>query len=350
MAKSRVREAAATVVAAVLVAMACLVSPVSARACACGAVVADARVNGEVAIITWNGSRQSVDLWMRLNGSTSEAAWIMPTPRGATIELGNGDAFGELAQVTAPRVEVRRSYTPNFSWLTGRRSGDSGGAQAPPVEVVEEQRVGPFRVTTLAGSDPQAVNAWLRKNNFPTRDNLTGVFGDYLKRGWVLQAVKLTPSAEAATFEQALPPLRLGFATTTPTYPMKLSSKATSSQPVRLYLLGTTPLGIKTEAAPSQPLEMIYSGGFDPTEILPRSGLPAESWLTAFEGDLSPGNITGDFAFRSDPSITNYQRTEVVRHDVGADLTRMVVLGVLLLAPVVIIVGVVRWVSRRTEA
>ena len=350
MAKSRVRKAAATVVAAVMVAMISLLSPVSARACACGAVVADAGVNGEVAIITWNGTRETIDLRMSLNGTTPDAAWIMPTPRGATVGLGNAEAFTELAQVTAPRVEVRKSYRPNFSWLGSQRSGDSRFSGPPPFEVVEEQRVGPFRVTTLAGSDPQAVNTWLRQNKFPTRDSLTSVFGDYLKRGWVLQAVKLTPSAEAATFERALPPLRLGFATTTPTYPMKLSSKATSSQPVRLYLLGTTPLGIQNQAAPSQPLEMIYSGGFDPTGILPRSGLPAESWLTAFEGDLSPGNITGDFAFRSDPSITNYQRTEVVRHDVGADLTRMVVLGVLLLAPVVIIVGVVRWVSQRTEA
>lgn len=349
MAKSRVGRAAASVVAAVLVAMISLLSPVSARACACGAVVADAGVNGEVAIITWDGTRETIDLRMSLNGTTPDAAWIMPTPRGATVGLGNAEAFTELAQVTAPRVEVRKSYRPNFSWLGSQRSGDSRFSGPPPFEVVEEQRVGPFRVTTLAGSDPQAVNTWLRQNKFPTRDSLTSVFGDYLKRGWVLQAVKLEPQPGEA-FDHALPALRLGFAATTPIYPMKLSSEATSTQPVRLYLLGTTALGIKTQAAPSQPLELIYSGAFDPTGVLPRSGLPAESWLTAFEGDLSPGNITGDFAFRSDPSITAYQRTHVVHHDVGADLTKMVVLGVLLLAPVVIILGVVRWVSRHTES
>lgn len=60
-----------------------------ARACACGAVITDddSHIRGETALIVDKGSSKELYLVMLLNGTPSEAAWIMPLPTVSDVSL-----------------------------------------------------------------------------------------------------------------------------------------------------------------------------------------------------------------------------------------------------------------------
>ena len=76
------------------------VSP--AWACGCGGYVPDAasqaRVYGENALVRFDGRTEQIHLSMAVNGRSRTAAWIMPVPSAATVELGRESLFAELDQ------------------------------------------------------------------------------------------------------------------------------------------------------------------------------------------------------------------------------------------------------------
>jgi hypothetical protein len=124
-----------------------------AWACGCGAYIPDragATVTDERALIAWDGDTEHILMSFNVTGSSDKAAWVMPVPSAAEVSLGDPEAFGELARLTAPRVEYRDSWWPTFSWLSADEPLDA--AAAPPgagVNVLGRQRIGPFDVTRL---------------------------------------------------------------------------------------------------------------------------------------------------------------------------------------------------------
>ena len=336
----------ASVAAAILLASGLVAGPQVAAACACGAVVSDTSVSGETAIIIWNGTRQSIDMVMQLESSTPDAGWIMPTPRGAHVALGKEAAFSLMAEAVAPEVIHKKRWRLGLGRLFGG-AGEAGGAPPPGVEVLGSQQVGPFTVTTLAGSDGEAVNGWLLGHGYETRDDLVPAFQEYLSAGWVLQAVKLTPSEEDGAFKGELPPLRLTFGTTEPVYPIKLSAHAELDQSLRLYLVSDQPMRIREQAAPGSPLTLIYSGPVSTSSLDSDLIITEAAQLSAYEGWLQPHDITQEFTFAAAPDMAPFRRQVVVYDDVGEELTVVVILGLLLGAPLLIIALIVRRVTRK---
>lgn len=332
------------VMSALLLALGSMVSPVQARACACGAISSNTRVTGEVVLVMWDGSRQATDMQMTLDGNATDAGWIMPTPRGATLSVGKEEAFDQLAMAVAPQPRAVRRYHLGFGGQDG--AGGARPTQAPggrPSVVIEgTQDVGPFRVTTLSGDAP-AVNDWLVENGYPSRDDLVGAFQQYLDQGWVLQAVKLVPGKSQSDFAQRLPTLRMTFDAATPTYPIRLSRHAQVNQRVRLYLLSNQPLTITEQAAAQQPLTLIYSGPFDTRHITDPLVSGDTTRLTAFEGALKPSTITQDYEFGPDPGAAEFHRTYDVDDDIY--LGPWIVLGVALVA----LAGGVGWLVTRSR-
>lgn len=270
-------------------------------------------MNGETAVVQWRNGTQVTDMEMALDSSTKDAGWIMPTPRGTTISLGDKELLRRLAVAAAPEYRTRYVFRPTveglFSFLDDDRSG---GAEAPGgVQVLGTTRVGPFDITTITGTDATQVDAWLTDHGYASRPELIPSFASYLDQGWVLQAVKLVRGEENRSFAGALPPLRMTWKTDAPVYPIRLSSHATIEQDVRLYLVSSTPLAIQAQAAPDQPLSLYYSGVVAADTIDPT--LSADLHLTVYDGLLSPKNIRQDFTFRADPDQKPYRT--VVWHE-----------------------------------
>ena len=314
-------------VCSLLMAAVMVLVPRPAAACACGAVISNstAAVNAETALITWDGTHETIDMVLLLKGQAADAAWIMPVPQGTVVSLGDRAVFGKLVAATAPRVEKQYTFWPSFG--VGDKSVVSG-AQAPGGLSVTTSEVGPFTVSTLSGTDPEAVNTWLADHGYPTKPALTATFAEYLADGWSIDAVKLTsPGGQLAG---SLDPLRMTFATSAPVYPIKLSQHARDVQGVTLYIAAAHRMEITRQASPSY-VEPVFAGRVVAADLglTPLDG--QDVYLTAFTQILQPSSITDDYAFGRAADDRPYQRVTYETVDMG---------WVPMLGAIVVLVGV----------
>lgn len=329
-------------VSALLLAVTLVLVPRPAAACACGAVISNssAAVSGETALVMWDGTTETIDMVLRLTGQATDAGWIMPTPQGTTISLGDSAVFPKLVKAVAPRVEKRYRWWPTSGF--GESGSDRMVGAAPNAVGVVVSQVGPFTVSTLSSSDPEALTTWLTDHGYQTRPQLAPTFGTYLARGWVIQAVKLTnPGGQ---LEGDLDPLRMSFAATTPVYPILLSKHARDTQVVTLYIAAAHRMQVETAASLSSYSNPLFAGRV----LAATLGLKALDgdavYLTAFTEALVPETITSDYTFRQAADDTPYQR--VVYSEVDMTwLTSLAGLGALALGGVGIALLLVR--SRR---
>jgi hypothetical protein len=79
---------------------------------------------------------------MSIQGQLKKAAWIMPVPAAAKVELGDRDLFYRLESITRPKVVIRKTYWPfKDLGILGSGRGDSAGA-APGSAVNVHQHCG----------------------------------------------------------------------------------------------------------------------------------------------------------------------------------------------------------------
>lgn len=314
-------------------------SPLAARACACGAAPG-AEVNGEQALITFDGTTEQIDLVMQLSSETTKAGWIMPAPKGTKLAVGQASTIRRLHAATAPVQKTRKSWRPRLpsSRINQASGGAPTGASTVSVTVTD---VGDFRVSTLSADDASAVNDWLTEHGFPTADDQVPTFQKYLDQGWNIQAVALNP--RSGTFSTNLPPLRMTFETREIVYPIELSRHASARQGVRLFVAAPYQVKVEHEAAEQTPLRLIFAGTVDPDVVGRSTGFGGgQVHLTAFEANLDPEQITGDYTFVQ-TADQPYQR--VIWH---TDETPGMIIGGLLLAavPMAVTVGVVVFLLR----
>ena len=203
--------------------------------------------------------------------------------------------------------------------------------------------IGPFRVSTLSGTDASAVTAWLTEHDFETADEQLPTFQGYLDRGWQIQAVALIPT-DQGIFRGALPSLRMRFPTTEIVHPMELSKHAAGPQSVTLYVAAPFQVTPARQASSESPLTLIFAGEVPASTVGLTAGLAGSDsvHLTAFEATLQPSGITGDYAFEQTASAP-YQRV-IWETDTtpGEVLGLGLVIGVPLLAATAVVIGLVR--------
>ena len=325
-----------------------------AWACGCGAYVPDhpgAAVADERALITWDGTTEDILMSFGVTGSSDKAAWVMPVPSAARVTLGEAEVFDELRRLTAPRVEQRESWWPTFSWLmAGATAPDTAGApRGAPVDVLSNQRIGPFDVTRLAADDPTALATWLSDKGFPHPDGLDRNLAPYLADGWEVVAIQLVPAGQDESLSGDLQPLRLSFATDSLVYPMRLSRSATMPQFVDLYVLADHRMDpTATPVADVQPT-LSFAGRVEKADV--------SAALAPYVGDgafltqwtdhiLDPAAIDGDYAFAPASTDSAYQQV-IYRTRNRGDITGLLVLAAVVAGGVVVARALGRRVTRR---
>ncbi|MET8446302.1 DUF2330 domain-containing protein [Streptomyces sp. NPDC005209] len=314
--RARVRVLA--VVLAVLgVQVGWLVAP--AYACGCGAMVPDARqriaVSSEVSVLRWDGRQEQIVMRLTVVGDADRAAWIMPVPHRATVDLGDPALFDELSATVAPAHRTRHHFWPQSGDWPLSSGGDT--AEAPPaagasgpsgVDVVGRQRLGPFDVARLTATDPGALDGWLRANGFAFPDRLKGALQPYIDRHWEYVAVRLAPKTAGTALQGELDPLHLTFAADRPVYPMRLSHLARTPQSLGLYVLADHRMEPRTAIGGDRP-RVVFAGRLDsPKGALAElsSGTP---YLTAVAQEFpDPSRIDSDHELRRAAADTPYQQ------------------------------------------
>ncbi|MFF7751143.1 DUF2330 domain-containing protein [Streptomyces sp. NPDC007971] len=332
-----------------------LIAP--AYACGCGAMIPQASqrisVASEQSVLRWDGRQEQIVMRLTVGGDARDAAWIMPVPHRATVELGDPALFDQLNQAIAPVHRTRYHFWPkNGDWPF--ESHDTVGAAAPPpaaagVGVVGRQRLGPFDVARLTATDPAALDTWLRGHGFTFPARLRTALQPYVDRHWEYVAVRLAPKASHAPLQGALDPLHLTFASDGPVYPMRLSRLASLPQSLGLYVLAAHRMQTRTSIGGLQP-EVAFAGRLDrPAGALGRlaAGTP---YLTALTQQFpDPRRISGDHELRRAPVDTPVQHViydDRLREAAGIPAWLLTVGGGLLLLVTAVALLVVRRARR----
>ncbi|MEW2140947.1 DUF2330 domain-containing protein [Streptomyces sp. NPDC005409] len=290
-----------------------------AYACGCGAMVTDARtrigVDRETSVVRWDGRTEQIVMRFTVGGDAPRAAWIMPVPGRATVELGDGRMFGELRDLTRPERRTRHYFWPrDHDWPFSSGMSDGAGAAplapgAPAVGVVGREQLGDFDVARLTATDPDALKGWLESNGFTLSDRLAAEVKPYVDQKWEYVAVRLAPRQEGKVLRGELDPLRIRFDSDRLVYPMRLSRMAKTPQSLGLYVLADHRMEPATRIGGSAP-KVTFAGtiapGHGPLADL-AGGAPV--FLTAIDQEFpEPGRIDGDHELRATAEDNPYRR------------------------------------------
>ncbi|MEV0269413.1 DUF2330 domain-containing protein [Hamadaea sp. NPDC050747] len=327
-----------------LAAMMLSADPATSGACACGAFVANDKLSPqrETALVELAGRTEAVTVSVLTRSEVHQAAFLMPVPSRARFEIADAKIFTELDQISRPEVKVRRVVV----------SGDGAGApgqSADGATVVDHVEVGPYDVAQLSGTDATAVSRWLTDNGFTLPTALGDALKPYLAEGWLVVAVRLAPTS--GSLSDGLPPMRVEFETDTPVYPMRLSATAERRQPLRLYVLADHRMDISNPAPKGSAPDLTFAGEVKPDTATPTLSalLTGPRFLTRYDGEFSPSQITDDIRLRQASSDEHYRAVVTVTKYVQSPWP-MPAVPLIILALVVVgalVVAVTMLVRRR---
>ncbi|MET9903182.1 DUF2330 domain-containing protein [Streptomyces sp. NPDC006446] len=334
-----------------------LVAP--AYACGCGAMVPEARrhvgVGRELSAVRWDGREEQIVMSLTVNGDAREAAWIMPVPHRATVELGSSALFDQLTGATAPEHRTRHHFWPHdgdwpFTHDTDTAAAPRAGATAPSVDVVGRERLGPFDVARLTATDSGALGDWLADNGFRLPSRLDRALRPYVDLGWEYVAIRLAPEKSGAPLGGTLDPLHLTFASDELIYPMRLSRLAQTPQSLGLYVLAAHRMEPRTAIGGDRP-EVVYAGRVEAaSDPLARFTEGGTDFLTAIDQEFPrPSLISGDHRLRR--TATDAVHRRVIYEDrllrVGGTPVWLLTVGGALLLTAVAVGAFVRARGRR---
>ncbi|MFM9615899.1 DUF2330 domain-containing protein [Streptomyces sp. V2] len=294
-----------------------------------------AAVTREVSVVRWDGAREHIVTRLTVAGDAPDAAWLLPVPARASVELGDPALFDQPASATVPSYRTRQHFWPQDGDWPFTSGADRGPGPPPPgprpaVGVVAGQRLGPFTVTHLSATDPAALTAWLRAGGFALPAGLQDALRPYVALRWQYVAIKLAPASYGA-LRGALDPLHVTFAAQAPVYPMRLASTPVS---LSLYVLAAHRMEPVSAIGGSRP-RVTYAGRVRATDG-PLSTFARETpYLTAVAQDIATPVTT-------DPGLRRASSDAPVRQVVYADRLRTfagVPVWLLVVAAVILAVG-----------
>ncbi|WP_327130867.1 DUF2330 domain-containing protein [Streptomyces sp. NBC_01343] len=293
-----------------------LISP--AYACGCGAMIPEgyARigVERETSVVRFDGRTEQIVMRFVVRGDAPRAAWIMPVPGRATVELGDGEMFRQLTWLTRPEFKTRGYFWPrDQDWPFSSTTGDSVGAALPgsgdpAVGVVGRERLGDFDVARLTATDPDALRTWLEANGFKLPDGLSAELKPYVDQKWEYVAVRLAPREAGKPLKGTLDPLKIRFDSDRLVYPMRLSRLAKTPQSLGLYILADHRMEPASAIGGAEP-KVTFAGRVTPQDGLATltGGKPA--FLTAIDQEFpEPARIDGDHELRATAADTPYRK------------------------------------------
>ncbi|MFC8824413.1 DUF2330 domain-containing protein [Streptomyces sp. NPDC057137] len=357
----KAQRAILVVCALLLTQLGSLIAP--AYACGCGAMVpgrqATMGVDRETSVVRWDGATEQIVMRFTVNGNAPEAAWIMPVPSRADVELGDPDLFGELDDLTEPEYRTRHYFWPrddDWPFASDDDGASAGapppGAGAPPVGVVGRERLGDFDVARLTATDPDALRDWLESNGFELPSDLAAGLQPYVDQKWEYVAVRLAPENADATLAGTLDPLRLSFASDRLIYPMRLSRLADQPQSLGLYVLADHRMEPRAWIGGDKP-EVRFAGRVSAGDSPALGELAGEgrTFLTAIDQYFPrPERIDADHELRATPSDTPYRKVyydDELRMFAGVPAWLATVGAVFVVLMLLVVGGAVLRVRRR---
>jgi hypothetical protein len=341
MSRRIVAFAAAIAAAAGLLTAGQLAAP--AWACACGGIALPPggtnTVAQETSIVSREGDRETIEMYLTMRGAGSKAGLVVPTPTAATVSAGSAADFAAMQRAAVPRVVTTDDWWSfDASALPGAGAPQAGAAPT----VIDRVQLGPLEATTLAADDPAGLRDWLTDNGFTMSPAVLAQLTGYVERHWDFVAVRLTGDAP---LDGRLDPIRMEFASDELVYPMAMSRAATDVQSVKLYVLDDHRVDAAFLGGGSARATTEWSGPAPAVAGFPGGRLTVLSLFFSHPGT----EVEGDLRLPAAPSD---ERVGIVQHETRHITVLgvpagwlLVLLGLLVIAAVVILV-----VRRRPTA
>ena len=321
-------------------------------AAGCAAVVRNGqRVDtaDESALIVWDEKTKTEHFVRRASFRSTgyDFGFLVPTPNRPLLDVANDDLFGELAAITAPKVEHREVVTEverEFALGCAAKKEETfmfvGSAIKPSsgsVAVLEQKRIGDYDATVLAfhrgdGDTPergaQLLGDWLAKHGYERSPAIEKWLAKYVRDQWCITAFKIAaPDKPDETkppvgrHDLRAKPVRMSFKTEKPFYPYREPESEPGTQPsgesrlLRVFVAAqgryAGKLGDGSKVWPGNtvwagPVQEVGWAVLQKAKLIdgPKDGEPIASpkatdgwWLTEFEDRSSPRPGTDEVYF-----------------------------------------------------
>ena len=164
---------------------------------------------------------------LQFSGNAPDFAWILPVPATPTLEVSHNEIFNQLQFATQPAffLEFQESGCSDF-WPPFARTVEMASAEvddAGGVQVVSEERVGPYDTVIITSEDANAISQWLVDNGYNLDELGSELLQPYVDEDFLFLALRLAPDREVGDLQ----PIALTYAADKPAIPIRLTAVAT---------------------------------------------------------------------------------------------------------------------------
>lgn len=200
---------------------------------------------GEDIVFSVDADKQEVTVHVQIayEGDAEDFAWIVPVPEAPELVLSSDRMFRELSWRTAPQFQLEHRErdqcegginSGGYAEVDGAASSSTPSAE-DGVEVVAEQRVGPYETVVLLADTSAELLTWLQNNDYILPDALDPVLAPYVAQGSHFVALRLAKTDSVGQ----LPPLAMTYPGTALSIPIQLTSiAAADDMRLGVYILG----------------------------------------------------------------------------------------------------------------
>ena len=175
------------------------------------------------------------------SGSAEEFAWVVPVPDVPELFPSSDDVFTLLDSVTKPQFRLvvdevdecdddRIWYDYDYALSSSAPAPEAGG-----VNVVAEEKVGPYETVTLRARSTDELLTWLQDNGFDLPDALSPALDPYVAEESYFVAMRLANDKSSGDIQ----PIGMRYPSDSISIPIQLTSiAATPDMRVETYVLG----------------------------------------------------------------------------------------------------------------
>ena len=181
------------------------------------------------------GEQVTTHVQIQYAGEPADFAWILPVPARPELAVSHNELFRQLQFATRPAFILEwETQKDDCAPLVLRSTRDTDLSEES-VEVVSEERVGPYETVVITADDPGAVVAWLEENGYVLGDLGPELLAPYVEGGFHFVALRLAPDLGVGDLQ----PIALTYPAERPGIPIVLTAVATEPDlGVTAWILG----------------------------------------------------------------------------------------------------------------
>ena len=194
---------------------------------------------GERIVFVADGYETVAHVQIRYQGDAKKFSWVVPTPTEPKLGVGTDVLFSQLEAHTRPQIqlsikEVGGCERPRYL-MKQSAARPEAVARLGAVQVISQEKVGPYDSAVIRSNDPAALKTWLRKNGYEVPPKLDPLLDPYVAGRYYFVALKLQQDRGAGDLQ----PITLKYRATKPGIPIRLTAvAATPDMDLYVWVLG----------------------------------------------------------------------------------------------------------------